>query len=270
MKIDRKKAAARVRDLARQHADTGVWLLQEVLDVEIGRRPAWAPTTDPRHSKALDAIGQESVLEEHMASLREQNERISEVGEPVSFLIAKAAGLGIIEVLGCTALMTSLGYPRPENLFFGVAAAAGIFALVGLSHRRRDPWKYAGIVALGLIAFTISRLRIDDVAEGGEGGQWALAVITLLASIGPAFLAEPVLRKLVALFPDLSRRRHTRREKRALQTRITDAQDLRDRVAEEQIQWDDDRLYVSGVYTLAHNQRCAERGIEPFRPAPQT
>ncbi len=265
MTLDRKSLDF-IRETARRHAEAGTWLLVYVINAVNGKRPEWSPITDARHSAAADAIGQVSSLEEHKASLRQQNEEISLIGEPPALLIIKANLFGAIEVLGCTMLMTAFGYPRPENIFFGVAAAAGIFALVGLSRRARDPWKYAGLAALALIAVTISRMRMDDVQSDADGAHWALAIITLLASLGPAFLAEPVLRKLVALFPSLIRRYHTRREHDALDKSITKAHELRNGIAAEIADHDEKRVLITANYTLAFNERCGELGLPPHYP----
>lgn len=149
---------------------------------------------------------------------------------PPWFLCAILAGLFIVETIGCALLMESLGFENPTRSILGLMFAALTFFLTYITARlgwtpaaapgpaggtgtRR--WFYVALAAYAILVIAITVLRIEDLPGDEEGSRLydlASAIVMMCATIGPAWLAELTMRRLVPVLP-LSNQRSLHRRR---------------------------------------------------------
>ncbi|MBI4143163.1 hypothetical protein HY480_04790 [Candidatus Uhrbacteria bacterium] len=210
------------RNLARNAASAAMLgvPLAEARDAYVTERlgartaaPVIAPPPDCSTDQlALDTV--EHQLTEHL---------------PPPFLYAALACLFIVEAIGCALLMASLGFENPSRTMFGIMFAAAIFLLTYVAARLGSApavgaaagtpptqrWFYGVLAVYAVIIIAITVLRVDEMPGAEEGSRTydlAAAIIMMCATIGPAWLAEVLMQRLLPMIPLIrTRALHRRR-----------------------------------------------------------
>ncbi|MBI4434980.1 hypothetical protein HY635_04195 [Candidatus Uhrbacteria bacterium] len=137
---------------------------------------------------------------------------------PPPFLYAALACLFVVEAIGCALLMASLGFENPSRTMFGIMFAAAIFLLTYVAARLGSTpsagatagapptqrWFYGVLAAYAVIIIAITVLRVDEMPGAEEGSRTydlAAAIIMMCATIGPAWLAEVLMQRLLPMIP---------------------------------------------------------------------
>jgi|GEM_PF-5208314 len=137
-------------------------------------------------------------------------------------------GLLIVEAIGCALLLGSLGMPNPTRSVFGITIAACIFVLTSLTTHvgaKTTPtqgtatnggrrWFYALITVYVVIVVAFTIVRMEELPADGEGTRaydLSAAIILMCATIGPAWLAEITMRRLMPVTSLLRQRSLHRR-----------------------------------------------------------
>lgn len=258
-----------VEQAAADDAVAGIHQGTQVLESHLGKRPEWNTEEHHEHAKTVETLNQRPFLDDLRAQLEGEDERIAQAGEPPSFLLWKIVIAAFVEIVGSTVIMTNAGFEVPMNIVGGIALAIAIFALVSLTNKARDYRSYLVIGMLVLVSCAVASLRARDAVgddADGHGSEWALGVVALVMTIGPALWAEPALRKLGLLFPHLRRRKRLDRQRAKLQHDIDAAERYSVAHKESQLQWEDQNHRMKAVYDVAYARKRAEIGsTDPTR-----
>ena len=138
-------------------------------------------------------------------------------GLPPLFLYAALACLFGVEVIGLTILMASLGAENPARMLLAIMFAATIFLLTyvaarlgatptggaaGAPHTQR---MFYGVLAVyAVIVFAIAIIRMNEMRSNEDGSRiydFAAAIIMICTTIGPAWLAEVLMQRLLPMIP---------------------------------------------------------------------
>jgi hypothetical protein len=258
-----------IEQAAEQDALAGIHQGKQALEAQLGKKPEWDTDANPKHAKAAETMNQRPYRDDLIAQLEVLNDLIAQAGEPASFLFWKILIAAFVEVVGSTVIMTNAGFEVPMNIVGGVALAIAIFALVSLTNKTRDYRSYLVIAVLVTVSCAVASLRARDAAgddADGRGNEWALGVVALVMTIGPALWAEPALRKLGLLFPHLRRRTRLDTQRAKLQHDIEAAEEYTANHKKSQDHWDDQNHRLKATYDIAYARKRAEIGsTDPTR-----
>lgn len=199
---------------------------------------------------------------------------------PPPFLYAALACLFVIEAIGCALLMASLGFENPSRTMFGVMFAAAIFLLTYVAARLGAPaptagaagttathrWFYGVLAVYAVIILAITVLRVDEMPGSEEGSRmydFAAAIIMMCATIGPAWLAEVLMQRLLPMIPLIrTRALHRRRiadAKREHARAVADAKSATSRAEA----WEHDAEQLRAMFETRY--RFVNRVVEQAR-----
>lgn len=233
-----------------------------------GQKEEWNPIDHPEHAKVTETMNKRPLLADLAAQLELLHEFIAQAHEPASFLVVKVFIALLVEIIGSWILMTNAGFEVPVNILGAIALAVAIFALVSLTSRTRDYRWYAAIAALVIVSCAVASLRAHDAIgeEDGRTNGWALGVVALIMTIGPALWAEPLLKKLGMLFPHLRRRKRLSGQHAKLEQQIADAEAYRAQHKKTQLHWEDTEQRLNAAYDVAYERKRAEiKATDPTR-----
>ncbi|MGA8809590.1 MAG: hypothetical protein WB973_17100 [Thermoanaerobaculia bacterium] len=231
----------------------------------LGKKPVWDTDGNPEHAKATEMMNRGPQRDDLNAQLEVEHERIGQVQTPPLFMALTIAIAAVVESTGSTIIMKNCGFEPP--VLFGITLAAAVFALVSLTRKTRDYRSYLVIAALVTLSFAVASLRAREaVGDEGDGGpsSWAMGVIALVMTIGPALWAEPALRELGMLFPHLRRRRRLAKQHAQLERDIKAAEAFSEKHKKSQLAWEDTDHRLKARYDIAHARKRAE--IESTNP----
>jgi hypothetical protein len=239
-------------------------------EAALGKKPEWDTDSNPEHAKATETLNKRPDVADLDAHLEVEHERIAKAEEPPSFSLVKVLFAAVVETLGSIIIMRNAGFEPPENVLFAVALSVAIFALVSLTKKTHDYRTYLVIAVLVVLSFAVASFRTQDAAgeeaDGRPPNEWALGVIALVMTIGPALWAEPALRKLGMLFPHLLRRKRLSRKRANLHRDITAAETFIENHKKSQLAWEDQDHRIKAIYDIAHARKRAEiKSLDPTR-----
>lgn len=226
------------------YADALVNVFQPDARVEsvYGPRPELDGAKNSEQGKHIGVLNERHILGE----VRERTKALIDlahdrIGEPLAALLAKG-GIGVfVEVAMATLALFTAGVPFPENLLFGSALAAFMFALVGFTRHSNKAVRYLAITVMIILAIALTAIRMDEVGSSEDSsfiGRFALPVILLLGTFGIALMTEPSLAKLRSFWPDWRKARAAQNELAMREARDAAAQAFTDDVARQQEAWD--------------------------------
>lgn len=224
---------------------------------EIGPKPTASDVPNPPNTTAFrrELAKAEEALTKHLFSPQT--------------LYAMLTGLIIIEALGLSLLLESMGWENPSRTIFGIMCAAAVIGLTcyithlgatrtpGATGNQKTRWLlYAAIVVYAIVVLAITVLR----AEGTQGSEessriynLSAAIIMMCSTIGPAWLAERFMRYLEPMIPLIRARALNRR-------RIADAQRDYDRsfastkdATARAVQWQYDSKRIGAAFRDRYN-----------------
>jgi len=121
-------------------------------------------------------------------------------------------------------------------------------------------WFILVLVAYAALAISLGVLRLSAVAADDTASRWtelATAVVMILATIGPAFLAELLLRRLAPVAQLTRHRRDLRRRLRDARRKHERAKAKVRFLARLREAWDAEAARLHAVYTLTHRTATA-------------
>ena len=122
---------------------------------------------------------------------------------------------------------------------------------------RRSPFFYLLIISYGLLIFALTVVRFD-VVPGEEFESWvfrfARACVLLFATIGPAWMAEDRLRRLVPVARNARDRRRLRKRIRRTEREIHKSNRGRGRIGQAQEKWDWEAKRLKAIYLATHHR----------------
>jgi hypothetical protein len=208
------------------------------------------------------------MIEETQADMRRDEDELAR--HPSSHLLfAFLMILLFMECAGSTYVMRTLGIELPERVVFGSALAVCIFFMTWLCSRAKNRAVSIGaLLALGLLVASLTVIRVAENAgeTASHAIDWATAFIMMAVTVGPAVMAEHVLRLLAPVLPVM--RRKYRFGRRLAEARFGQrtATWFVNRVASRRDEWQRTAARMRAAYEIARRAALAELGEPPFPP----
>jgi hypothetical protein len=253
---------------AREDARLGIYEPDAFITATIGPEPSFDPVGNLRHANVGSRL-QNPAIEEGEADMRREEDEMAR--HPSHHLLfAFLMVLLFMECAGAIYVMRTMGVESPERIVFGTALAVCIFFMTWLCSRAKNRLVSIGaLTALGLLVAALTLVRVDE--NTGDGGSstmnWATGLIMMAVTVGPAVMAEHVLRLVGPVLPIVRRRfRLGRRVARARLGQRT-ATWYVNRVASRRADWQQTAARIRASYDIAHRAARAELGESPFPPS---
>jgi hypothetical protein len=241
-------------------------LVEHEVVVAVGPRPAWDPVNNPEHGLILRDLDR-SEIEELEADLRGAEDEASRHTAPW-ILFCSLVGLFIVEWIGTTMVVRALDFENPERSILGGMLAIFAFFITYCSVRfalptvasgeaapRRSPWFYVVPVGYALFVLAVTALRVHEAsatAEGSLTADIASGLVMLFVTIGPAAVAEMVMRRWVPAARAAKRRRTLRRRLARRQRALRRAENYRRNLGRRQEEWDRKAAQLRALYGRAY------------------
>ncbi|MGH9419647.1 MAG: hypothetical protein ACRD3J_06725 [Thermoanaerobaculia bacterium] len=253
---------------AREDARLDIYEPDAYVTATLGPEPSFDPVGNLRHAHVGSHL-QNPAIEEVEADLRREEDAAA-LHPSTYLLFAFLIVLLFMECAGAIYVMRTLGVALPERIVFGSALAVCIFFMTWLCSRAKNRAVSIGaLCTLGLLVAALTVVRVDE--NTGEGGSravdWATAFIMMAVTIGPAVMAEHVLRLLAPVLPVV--RRRYRLGRRLGQARFSQrkATWFVNRLASRRNDWQRTSARMRAAYDIAHRTARAELGETPFTSA---
>ena len=241
-----------VSQLAKRDAAVGKYLGEERLLSILGPRPAWNAVEYPDQAFVADDLQGEAVVQELRDNAREAIGTDSK-RPPTVILVLGATLFLVVDAIASIQLMILLGVQPAHRVILGAALACILVALTwGLrsvinqassdAGLKMPVWTAFGIVGsyvLFLCAAAI--LRLNDVAVPEEGitiTDWGGAILLILSTAGPAWLAEECLRALLVSYPVRRQRSVENRQLQIAEARLERAREYMNQFGSRLREWD--------------------------------
>jgi hypothetical protein len=250
-----------IESRAREDARLGIYNPDSYVEATLGPEPQFDPVGNLRHAGVGSRL-QNPVIEETDQDLRRAEDEMAE--HPSAHLLALfLAALLVVEAAGAIYVMRTMGVEGPERIVFGSALAVCIFFTTWLCSRARNrAVSLAAIAALGALVASLTVLRVDE--NTGEAGSravdWATGLVMMAVTVGPAVMAEHVLRLLAPVLPIMRRIYRLRRRVGGMRFGQRRANWFVNRVAGRREAWQKAAARTRALYAIAHRAARAELG----------
>jgi hypothetical protein len=192
---------------ASEDARLGIYEPDAYITATIGPEPSFDPVGNLRHANVGSRL-QNPAIEETEADMRREEDEMAR-HPSAHLLLTFLMILLFMECAGAIYVMRTMGVESPERVIFGTALAVCIFFMTWLCSRARNrAISLAAIAALGLLVAALTVIRVDENTGGGSSAVgWATALVMMAVTVGPAVMAEHVLRLIGPVLPIVRRRR---------------------------------------------------------------
>jgi len=250
---------------AREDARLGIYEPDAYITATIGPEPSFDPVGNLRHANVGSRL-QNPAIEEGEADMRREEDEMAR-HPSAHLLFVFLIVLLFMECAGAIYVMRTMGVESPERVVFGTALAVCIFFMTWLCSRAKNRLVSIGALsALGLLVAALTIVRVDE--NTGEGGTqamgWATALIMMAVTVGPAVMAEHVLRLIGPVLPVVRRRYRVGRRVAQARFRQRTATWFVNRVASRRQDWQQTAARIRASYDIAHRAARAELGDSPF------
>jgi hypothetical protein len=250
---------------AREDARLNIYEPDAYVLATLGPEPEFDPVGNLRHANVGSHL-QDPRIEEGEADIRGLEEDLARHPN-AHFLIAFLIVLLFVESAGAIYVMRAIGIDSPERIVFGTALAACIFFTAWLLSRARNrAISVAALLSLGLLMGALTLIRVGENA--GEGASrtvdWATGIIMTAVTVGPALLAEHLLRLLSPVQPLVRQRFQLSRRLASARFQQRKATWFVNRVADRRERWQRRAARMRSAYDIAHRNARAALGDSPF------
>jgi hypothetical protein len=255
-----------VEERARHDAQLGIYQPDAYVVASQGAEPRFDPVENLEHASVGSHL-QDPTIAELQQDIRNDEDELARHPSPqllTSFLVL----LLILEAAGAIYVMKTLGIENPERIIFGSALAVCVFFTAWLASRTgKRAVSIAAFIALGLLVSALSVIRVNDNATdgGSQAVNGASAVIMMAVTVGPAVMAEYILRLLAPTLPVWRRVRQLRRRIASSTRSRTGAAKFVTRVAKRRDHWQQEAARRRAIYDVAHSAARAEIGDSATR-----
>jgi hypothetical protein len=256
-----------LQERASEDARLGIYEPDAYITATIGPEPSFDPVGNLRHANVGSRL-QNPAIEETEADMRREEDEMAR-HPSAHLLLTFLMILLFMECAGAIYVMRTMGVESPERIIFGTALAVCIFFMTWLCSRARNrAISLAAIAALGLLVAALTVIRVDENTGGGSSAVgWATALVMMAVTVGPAVMAEHVLRLIGPVLPIVRRRYRLRR--RAAQARFGQrtATWFVNRLASRRDGWQQTAARIRASYDIAHRRARAALGEAALPPA---
>jgi hypothetical protein len=250
-----------VEERARHDAQLGIYQPDAYIVATQGPEPVFDPVANLQHATVGSHL-QDPTIAELQADVRRDEDELAR-HPSTQLLLLFLVALLILEAAGAIYVMKTLGIQNPERIVFGSALAVCVFFTAWLVSRTKNRLlSIAALVALGVLVSALSVIRFDDnaVDGGSRAVDWASAVIMTAVTVGPAVMAEHILRLLAPVLPVMRRVWQLRRRIRRSTSSRSGATRFVTRLARRRLRWQREAAKRRAIYDVAHRAARAELG----------
>jgi hypothetical protein len=248
---------------AREDAARGIYQPDSYVVASQGAEPSFDPVQNLQHANVGSHL-QDPTIAELREDMRRDEDELAH--HPSShLLLVFLLVLLFLETAGAIYVMKTIGLANPERIIFGLALAVSMFFTAWLVSRTENRLLSMGaLVALAILIAALSVIRVDDNAvEGGSKAVgFATGAIMTAVTIGPALMAEHILRLLAPALPLMRRIRQLRRRTKRATSSRTGATHFVTRLAKRRNQWQQEAARRRAIYDVAYRAARAELGPE--------
>jgi hypothetical protein len=248
---------------AKEDARLGTYNADAYIIATLGPEPAFDPVGNFRHGEVGSRL-QNPMIEEIRQDLRREEDERARYASP-HLLIAFLMVLLFMESAGAIYVMRALGVESPERVVFGTALAVCIFFVTWFCSRARNRLASIGaLLALGALISALTLIRVDENAgdDGSKAVDFATAIIMMAVTVGPAVMAEHVLRQLGPVMPTVRRALRMRGRLSAALRQQKSANLFVAKVADRRERWQNEASRRRALYNIAYRAARAELGDE--------
>jgi hypothetical protein len=262
--------------LARRDAANHVSAGDDHITVAQGLPPRFDPTGNLRHARLARDLNNRGESEELAEDVRRTEAELAEHPSPAGLLFVLVF-LFAAEVMGSVFVVRAVGYENPERLVLGAMLAAFIFFITALAAQnepsaaaaggtqaptRRSPWYVLVLAAYGVLVLSITVIRVGEAGSGDETSrlsQFAAGAVMLFATVGPAAVAELIMRRRAPGVRLMNRLRQLRRRLRDALRAHARAEKEIEQIATGGERWEDSAARRRALYQLEHRTADAQR-----------
>jgi hypothetical protein len=271
-----KERAARRQAL--QDARSKINQVDAFVVAALGTRPTSEAASDLRYASAMTTMHREQEARERQSDL--QTLRQEATGVQSRFWLILGIGLlWAVEFVAASEVLRSAGFTPPGRAILAVMLSASLIAAayfaIGAMRRspeNREPRAMTGWLVLGglvLIALAIAVLRIEEASvdpSGTRATDWATAILVLALSLGPALLAERLLRGLLEGQAMRQQLAMQAAEVKGIEQSIEKARRYLEQVIAKQQVYDEKAAVLRSIYELHWSQEQARRELHGDEP----
>lgn len=246
---------------AREHARLGIYNPEEFVLAAKGPSPEYDPVANLEHAAVGNHL-QNPVIDELEQDIHREEDDLARHTSPHG-LLAFLGVLLFMEAAGAIYVMRTLGIASPERIIFGTALAICVFFATWLCSRARNRMMaVVGLSGLGLLIAAVTIIRVDENASESSSRalDWASAFVMMAVTIGPALMAEHVMRLLAPALPLVRRARRLRTRRRNAIREQRRANRFVQRLARRRDRWQHDAQRLRAAYDGAWRAARAEMG----------
>jgi len=250
-----------VEERAREDARLGIYNPDAFILSTLGPEPVFDPVNNFQHGEVGSRL-QNPVIEETQQDLRREEDELARFAS-AHLLIAFLAVLLVMETLASIYVMKSMGIESPERIIFGFALALCIFFVTWLCSRARSRLlSIAALIALGGLVAALTAVRVNDNAGDDSSSRidFAEALIMMAVTIGPAVMAEHVLRLLAPALPVMRRIGRLRSRLGTATGEKKSANRFAERLSIRREAWQRESARRRAMYDVAYRAARAELG----------
>jgi len=253
---------------AKEDARFGLYRPDAYIIATLGPQPSFDPVGNYRHGEVGSRLQNPSIEEIRQDIQREEDERGQHGSAPV--LVAFLLFLLLVESAAGIYVMRTVGVESPDRVVYGAALAVGIFYVTWrCSHARSRIAAIAALLALGALISALTLVRVDEnsAEDGSKAVDFATAIIMMAVTVGPAVMAEHVLRQLGPILPALRRVLRLRGRLSSALRQQKSAIRFVAETADRREAWQNESARLRALYDIAYRTGRAELGDESAKSA---
>ena len=250
-----------LEERAKEDARLGIYNPDSYILSTLGPEPLFDPVDNFQHGEVGSRL-QNPIIDESQQDLRREEDEMARFPSAL-LLIAFLAVLLFMETAGSIYVMRTLGIESPERLIFGTALGVCIFFITWLCSRARSRLMSIGaLVALGALVAALTLIRVDENAgeDSSTALDFATALIMMAVTVGPAVMAEHVLRLLAPVLPVVRRIVRMRARLNQATRQQKSANRFVERLSVRRERWKNESARRRAMYDIAYRAARAELG----------
>ena len=213
-----------IKNKAKQDGQRGHDQEDKRLDETIGKRPPeFNPSDNLLDSQVAKNLNDYNLVNDFNDDIQNANQAKTTLIPP-SFLRLGVILLLLLEVVACAEVVKSTGFAQTQQIIiFSFSLAIGLFVLMHITakvYREKSKLLFSLVLSIYVVvifALAISRwYELMAVGDDVGLGDLASLIITVVLTIGPAWLCELTLRKLNESTPVAKKLRYSTRQKSLL------------------------------------------------------
>lgn len=261
---------------ARADARYQLQSVEERVIGDLGLRPKLDAANNPEHAEFVRVLGDRVRVDELKEDTLRIEREAAEHGSAALYTTGIVATV-VLEAFGANQLMGSLGMESSERFLLGLALAIALVGFTYIASNRVAPTSeeeasgvmqaakrsLMSMIILGMysaivVAIAVIRVESSTDDESSGLGSVAQALVLLVTAVGPAWLAEWLIRKRAPAANVRARAAIVKRELRLAERKHKQARDAINNITREGVRWDGEAARRRAVYQTHHRLESAK------------